>query len=432
MFSALVAANARWNLDIRIDALSRTPQRFIDKCPALGHAPGVTWHAGDVRFFNYPKGQVDRTIHIALDAIDQAAMGVKKIHETVVGGLERVLDFCESARVERMLYLSSGAVYGPQPAGMEFMPESYPGAPHPEVLGSTYAHAKRYAEHLCAHASRSESFDAPIARCFSFVGPLLAMREHFAVGNFIADALTEERIRVNGDGSPIRAFQYAADTTIWFLTILEKGVGGRPYNIGGDEPVSMAQLAERTRDILAPGKPIEIQKRDGAGAGGNRYAPDLTRAREELGLVNRVSLDESIRRTGAYCREQGLERWHTPATPTYAAPKRLVVDIDGVIASLVPDLDYAKAEPLTDTIDAINALYDAGTEIVLFTARGSASGIDWRPVTEAQMQRWGVKHHELRLGKPHADYYIDDKLITPTQMQNMAAEARKAKERGAI
>jgi dTDP-glucose 4,6-dehydratase len=49
---------------------------------------------------------------------------------------------------------------------------------------------------------------------------------------------------------------------------------------------------------------------------------------------------------------------------------------------------------------------------VLFTARGSATGIDWSEVTKTQMKNWGVKHHKLLLGKPAANYYIDDKLCS--------------------
>ena len=48
--------------------------------------------------------------------------------------------------------------------------------------------------------------------------------------------------------------------------------------------------------------------------------------------------------------------------------------------------------------------------IVLFTARGYKTGIDWEELTEMQMQKWGVKYHELIFGKPDADYYIDDKM----------------------
>lgn len=93
-------------------------------------------------------------------------------------------------------------------------------------------------------------------------------------------------------------------------------------------------------------------------------------------------------------------------------PRKLVIDIDGVLAEAVPELDYAKAGPIRDNIARVNALHAAGCHITLYTARGSGTGKDWREVTEAQMASWGVHYHELRFGKPPADYYVDDRLVS--------------------
>ena len=62
----------------------------------------------------------------------------------------------------------------------------------------------------------------------------------------------------------------------------------------------------------------------------------------------------------------------------------------------------------------MNTLFEAGHEIVFFTARGATSGRDWRELTENQLLGWGVKYHHLILGKPHSDYYIDDKGVKDT------------------
>lgn len=89
-----------------------------------------------------------------------------------------------------------------------------------------------------------------------------------------------------------------------------------------------------------------------------------------------------------------------------------VFDIDGVIAMKREDLDYGQAGPNEKMIQIVNQLYDWGNRIVLFTARGYVTGIDWREVTEKQMSDWGVKYHELHMGKPNADYYVDDKMMS--------------------
>lgn len=91
--------------------------------------------------------------------------------------------------------------------------------------------------------------------------------------------------------------------------------------------------------------------------------------------------------------------------------KRFVFDIDGVIAKLQPDNDYSLAEPNLDMIRVINKLYTMGNTIILLTARGYVTGIDWSDVTKRQLKDWGVSYHELHFGKPNADYYIDDKMI---------------------
>ena len=94
-----------------------------------------------------------------------------------------------------------------------------------------------------------------------------------------------------------------------------------------------------------------------------------------------------------------------------AGQKRFVFDIDGVIAKLQKDNDYAMSEPNADVIGIVNKLYDLNNHIVLHTARGYVTGIDWSEITKKQLSDWGLKYHELHFGKPNADYYVDDKML---------------------
>ena len=91
-------------------------------------------------------------------------------------------------------------------------------------------------------------------------------------------------------------------------------------------------------------------------------------------------------------------------------------DIDGTLCAQ-EESDYSIAEPFRNRIARVNSLFDEGHRIVLFTARGSKSGIDWRGSTLTQLTQWGVRYHELILGKPHADFYIDDKAIHPDHFE---------------
>ena len=89
---------------------------------------------------------------------------------------------------------------------------------------------------------------------------------------------------------------------------------------------------------------------------------------------------------------------------------RYCFDIDGVICETL-DGDYENATPIRKNIDVINLL-SIGHEIILFTARGSVTKLDWTELTELQMRKWDVKYNKLYMGKPHADVYIDDKGIS--------------------
>jgi uncharacterized HAD superfamily protein len=85
-------------------------------------------------------------------------------------------------------------------------------------------------------------------------------------------------------------------------------------------------------------------------------------------------------------------------------------DIDGTLCSNT-DGDYSKAQPFYEVIAQVNRLYDEGHRILLYTARGATTGIDWREATERQLEEWDVHYHALFMGKPTADIYIDDRAL---------------------
>jgi len=160
-----------------------------------------------------------------------------------------------------------------------------------------YAHGKRAAEFLCSVAAAETNLRVKIARCFAFVGPLLPLDLNFAIGNFIRDAALKDRIEVAGDGTPRRSYLYAADLAIWLWTILVSGESGRPYNVGSEADLSIAELARLVGDVLNPGIPVHIQDASVLGAPPKRYVPSTARAAGELGLSTRVELPEAIGRT---------------------------------------------------------------------------------------------------------------------------------------
>ena len=94
---------------------------------------------------------------------------------------------------------------------------------------------------------------------------------------------------------------------------------------------------------------------------------------------------------------------------------RIYVDIDGTIcyydSNFYETKDYSLALPYKDRIKKINELYDDGNIIVYWTARGTVTQKCWFEITYEQLKKWGCKFHELKMGKPAYDLFIDDKNI---------------------
>jgi len=225
--------------------------------------------------------------------------------DQIVTGTRNVLDFAVRIGVSRFLLASSGGVYGAQPATLERIPESYLGMPDTLSADNAYSVSKRLAEHLCALYGEKYGLATVVARCFAFVGPDLPMNAHFAIGNFICDALDRSEITVNGNGTPLRSYLYQDDLADWLLTLLEKGKPAQAYNVGSDEAISIAELAHLVRDLIAPDKTVCLKGNVGADtAVRNRYVPNIDKARNDLGLHVATSLADAIRLTA---REVGSD-----------------------------------------------------------------------------------------------------------------------------
>jgi nucleoside-diphosphate-sugar epimerase len=437
---SLKAANARLNTRASAVVLTRDPAAFRRAAPALAGDPALTLWPGDVRTCRLPQGAFSHVIHAATDTSVAAATDPYALIDTVVHGTRRVLDLALRAGADAFLLTSSGAVYGPQPPDLERVPETYGGAPDPMDPEAAYGHAKRLAEQLCVLHHRRHGLNTKVARCFAFVGPYLPLDGHFAIGNFIRDALDGDAVRVRGDGTPVRSYLYAADLAAWLWTILVQGAPGTAYNVGSDRSMPVAEVARLVGATLAPDKPVVVAGEAPPGPRA-RYVPSVERARRELGLTAWTDLATAVRRTAEWHRRAAATTPPEPidprppapaagaapqagaAPPAGAAPATFVVDVDGVVASLTPADDYTLAKPLGAAIAAVNRLHDAGHRIVMFTARGSATGIEWEAFTRAQLAAWGLKFHELRLGKPAATYYVDDRLLSVSELLEMAADA---------
>jgi nucleoside-diphosphate-sugar epimerase len=296
LLETLLWANDHLNLDASAVVLTRNRRAFERKVPHLASHPGVRLHEGDVRNFEFSDGPFSHVIHAATDSGKPLLEGDRlRMFDTIVSGTHRALEFARRSRARRFLLTSSGAVYGRQPAELTHVPEEYAGAPDAADAGQVYGEGKRAAEMLCAlHADGD--LQPTIARCFAFVGPYLPLDVHFAVGNFIRDALRGGPIRVAGDGTPDRSYLYAADLAIWLWTILLRGESLCPYNVGSEAAISIADLARLVARLFTPEPTVQIARSAVRGGAGDRYVPSTARARRDLGLAMTVDLEEALTR----------------------------------------------------------------------------------------------------------------------------------------
>lgn len=297
LLEAFAAANDAFGLSAAAVVLTRDPSRFAARAPRLYTNPALSFVTGDATSFELPGGEFTYVIHAATErAFEADASQPLSIVDRDFAATRRVLDFCASRDVKRLLFTSSGAVYGASAANLSAVSESFEGAPDPTQSRAAYGESKRLSEFACASYARVFGFDAVIARLFAFAGPYLPLDEGYAVGNFVADALSRRPINIAGDGTPRRSYLYAADLAIWLWTLLVRGQAGTPYNVGSPDGITIRQLAEEVVRTLAPGTSVIVAREAAPGAAPSSYVPSTRRA-QELGLQAWIDLPEALRRT---------------------------------------------------------------------------------------------------------------------------------------
>jgi dTDP-glucose 4,6-dehydratase len=287
--------NDQLNLNANALLLSRNPEAFIAKVPHLANHPSVHLMRGDVRSFGFPRGEFRFVIHAATDASAKLNReNPRLMFDTIVEGTKHTLEFARTHKTKKFLFTSSGAVYGEQPLNNMYLDETYWGAPDTMNREAAYGSGKRAAETLCCLSG----VECKIVRCFAQVGGYLPLDAHYAIGNFIRDMILARSIQINGDGTPIRSYMYAADLVIWLWTILLKGQPNRTYNVGSDKGISILGLANIVRQEVNPNVEINVARKPDSQLR-QRYVPSIERARTELGLDIWIPIEEAIRRTVA-------------------------------------------------------------------------------------------------------------------------------------
>lgn len=210
------------------------------------------------------------------------------------------------------LFFSTSEIYGdPTPDAIP-TPETYRG--HVSCTGprACYDESKRYGETLSANFARVHGLPVKMARPFNNYGPGLRIGDGRVIPDFARDILAGDDIVMHSSGEPTRTFCYITDAVVGYYKILVNGRSGEPYNIGADAPeISIASLAEKMAAIARAelGYEGEVIHRPSDDAdylvdNPNRRCPDITKARSELGYEPQVSLDDGLRRSLLWYRDQ--------------------------------------------------------------------------------------------------------------------------------
>ena len=281
--------NELYGLGMRVDVLTRGNSPI----PLASHR-NVRILTGDVRTFSR-RAEYDLVIHAAANSSAlplSPDLDPESIVTTIVDGSRRIIDLAARSNA-RVLFLSSGAVYGPQ---TEPVDETATTGPDPLDPSSAYGEAKRFSETLFALATEAGAIEAVVARLFTFVGPGVPLAAHYAAGNFLHDAINKNPITLHGDGRPRRSYLYCGDLPEWCWALIGRGKAGVAYNVGSDEDVSIRELAEIVAKLADPPLPVRVLSAPGQSPAPS-YVPSVARILDQLGLVRRTGLEQALRKT---------------------------------------------------------------------------------------------------------------------------------------
>lgn len=203
-------------------------------------------------------------------------------------------NFCKLAREvylgSKILYVSSGAVYGQYPSAIDFIGEEYNVEVGLEGPKEVYSFAKRYGEKKIIELGL-DGLNVSIARCFAFLGEHLPLDQHFAIGNFIRDGLSGRPIEVKATSSVYRSYMHESDLVIWLIKIALTANRLTPiYNVGSDEVISIQNLGKKIADYFG----VQVIIPPFASNNINRYVPSIEKAKNELGLDLETNLNQAI------------------------------------------------------------------------------------------------------------------------------------------
>jgi nucleoside-diphosphate-sugar epimerase len=279
--------NNIFNANIELYVLTRNKNQFLKKYPEF-NCNFISYIMGNIKNFNNANISFDYVIHAATKVETHSELN-SDLFDNIVNGTKHLISIVKRTNKNaRLLFISSGAVYGTQPPELTHISEKFQCNPI-----TSYGKGKLEAEKSCLDSGIHTS----IARCFTFTGPYLPLNAHFAIGNFILNGINNTPIIINGDGSPYRSYMYTSDLVEWLMTILLSGKTNEIYNVGSDIPVSILELAKKVNSYFNNKLNIIVKEKPPLNITPARYIPSIEKAKNQLKLNLNMSLDKAISKT---------------------------------------------------------------------------------------------------------------------------------------
>lgn len=292
---AFLFLNYKLNLNIKITVLTRNYESFIKKYKRYIDK-NIDFIIGDIRNFEIYNKNIDYCLHLAASVDPNLEKNnPNEMESVIVDGTKNLIKKLEKYSIKRLLFTSSGAVYGKQPDNIKYMAENFECNPN-----SIYGKSKLLAESILLN----NNINCVIARCYALVGPYLNLNIHYAIGNFISDCLHKKDIIIKGDGTPLRSYLYTADLVLWLLTILLKSENKEIYNVGSMKEISIYQLAKIISEQFEYKTNIKVLSKENIGIAPTMYMPDNRKIISMLGVKENYKIESMIKKTILWNKEE--------------------------------------------------------------------------------------------------------------------------------
>ena len=296
---------SRPNKDYHLYASGRNEERAKDRFKTFVDDPSFHFFKYDVMLPLEGDVNFDYIIHAASNASPNffATKPVEVIKSNILG-VSNLLDYGMSHGLKRLLYVSSGEVYG-EGDGRVFT-EDYSGYVNPISPRSCYPSSKRAAETLCVSYAQEYGIDTVIARPSHVYGPNFSESDNRVYAQFIRNVLTDEDIVMKSTGTQYRSWCYVVDCVSALLHILLKGEKGQAYNIADEHSnITIKEFAEIIAKIVGKEVVIDLptnEEKAGFNLVSNSvFATDKLKA---LGWNNRGNFYKKILTTIKECKNQ--------------------------------------------------------------------------------------------------------------------------------